>query len=222
MMDVNEIIGPLQIDAFKEVMAKANAEIVKRGGGSTFKGARRIVTNINQPIATTDVAQGVATPKHINVAARVMADARDQNPLYRQPASEGGLTDATGAPGNLLRCYFGIGVIFRRLLQTPAQRLDTIDSLDASMLRIKKGDVEELRAMGFQFMDYGPAVGTDGAATPTSVLQTAVDRRIMPIRPGISFGKDEIPEITFSHRRTAAWGAAFELDFYLLGLESRV
>ena len=89
------------------------------------------------------------------------------------------------------------------------------------MLRIKKGDVEEFRNFGMTFIDVGPGGAADGAAAPTSILTANVLRRCCAIRPGISFGKDEIPNIEWLHRRTAAWGAAFELDYYFVCLESR-
>lgn len=222
MMDINEVVGALQIDAFNEVIKAENARIKANGGGAFFKSPRRIMTNVNLPIATTDVAPSISSPRDFNIANRVTADVRDQNPLYRQPFADGGLTDQTSLPGNILRCYFGLSVVFRPLVQTPANRLDTIQSLDSSMFRIKKGDVEEARFFGPQFLDMGPSAGADGASTATSLVVPSVDRRCAPIRPGIVFGKDEIPLMVWSHRRTAAWSAAFELDFYLLGLEARV
>jgi hypothetical protein len=223
MIDINEIIGPLQIDSMREVIARENAKLAAQGNAARYKEPRRIVTNVNQPVATTDQAQSVGVPFSVNVARRVAADARDSNPLYRQAPADGGLQEANAMPGNILRGFFGVAASFRFLAQTPAQRLDSIHAgLDSSMLIMKKGDVEEVRFFGFQFLDMGPSAGADGAAAPTSLLLPSVDRRMAPIRPGLTYGKDEVPQIEWKHRRTTAWGAAFELDFYFLCLESRV
>lgn len=222
MLDINEIVGPLQIDSFRDVIKNRNAELRTQGKGQTYKDVRRIVTNVNQPFATTDVAQSIAVPYTVNVARRVAADLRDSNPLYRQKGSDGGLQQDIAGPGNILRGYYGVMAVFRFLAQTPAQRLDSMQSLDAAILQVTKSETVEARLFGPQFMDWGPAAGADGAAAATSLVLPTLDRKCCPIRPGIIFGADEIPQIDFMHRRTAAWGAAFELDFYLLGLESRV
>lgn len=226
--DLNTVIGDLQLAGFMEVIDKRNLALKKAGATSFFSEPRRVTSNVNVPYATTDFSAAIGTAHAKDFTLAVTADARDQNEVYRQKPSEGGLLATKSNTAEVIRGYYGVGAVFRRKAQTIPNRLDTLEDLDSSVLKLTKdttGGFPELRAVGAQFLDRGVNLqpGTDAAGSPTTgILDGTTYRRCCPIKPGIIVGKNEQLVGELLHRRNVAWGAAFELDLYFICLESRL
>lgn len=226
--DINTVIGDAQFQGFTRVIKQRNDALRKAGANVFFGEPRRRISNVNIPFVTGDVAPAIDSPAIKNFADAYTSDARDKNEVYREKASEGGLLETKSQTKESLRGYYGVSAVFRRLSTTVAQRLDILESLDQCLLKVMKDTVNsepELRAVGPQFLDPGLCLqpGTDAAGTPNvGLMLSQPTRRCCPIKPGIIVGKGEQILGQLLHRRTAVWGASFELDLYFVCLESKL
>jgi hypothetical protein len=130
-------------------------------------------------------------------------------------------------PGDsLIMIYAMAGVVRLGNYSTSANKKDTQNDLDRSVIQCTLGGARIFEVYGPTFMDYGPTMlagsdGSNGAGASVAGFQPTAPRNFRPLACPRALGTEQTWTLSHLVARTSDWGAAFTADYTFLALLGR-
>jgi hypothetical protein len=140
------------------------------------------------------------------------------------------LGDGNKLPGDSLIMIFGAAAVVRLGdYGTTAQKRDTQEDLDRTVLRLQLGGARAIEIYGPEFMDYGPPMlaGHDGSNSGAAAAASGPGfapgfvRKVKPLEIARILGTEQTILAEHFVARTADWGATFTADYMFPALIGR-